>query len=101
MRQLPFDPAAKKRTVSVTLNSDLYAKARAQGINASRVAETALAEALAARLTDKVRAEIEQDLPPAMPTSTSMVRPPRCCATILPIATMQFDVFRNPLFLGG
>ena len=64
MRQLPFDPAAKKRTVSLTLNSDLYAKAKAQaqGINVSQVAEAALAEALASRLTEKVRAEVEQDL---------------------------------------
>ena len=62
MRQPPFDPAAKKRTVSLTLNGDLYAKAKAEGINASQVAEAALAEALAARLTEKVRVEIEQDL---------------------------------------
>lgn len=62
MRQLPYDPAARKRTVSLTLNGDLYAKAKAQGINASQVAEAALAEALAARLTEQVRAEIGQDL---------------------------------------
>jgi antitoxin CcdA len=62
MRQLSFDPLAKKRTVSLTLNSDLYAKAKAEGINASQVAEAALAEALAVRLAEKVRAEIEQDL---------------------------------------
>jgi antitoxin CcdA len=62
MRRLPFDPSAKKRTVSLTLNSDLYAKAKAQGINASQVAETALAQALTSRLAEKVRAEIEQDL---------------------------------------
>jgi antitoxin CcdA len=62
MRQPPFDPLARKRTVSLTLNSDLYAKAKAQGINASQVAEAALAAALAARLTEKVKAEIAQDL---------------------------------------
>jgi len=62
MRQFPFDPSAKKRTVSLTLNSDLYAKAKAQGINASQVAEAALAQALAARLMEKVQAEIERDL---------------------------------------
>jgi antitoxin CcdA len=62
MRQPPFDPLARKRTVSLTLNSDLYAKAKAQGINASQVAEAALATALAARLTEKVKAEIAQDL---------------------------------------
>lgn len=62
MRQLPFDPAARKRTVSLSLNGDLYAKAKAHGINVSRVAEAALAEALAARLAEKIRAEIGQDL---------------------------------------
>jgi post-segregation antitoxin (ccd killing protein) len=62
MRSSPFDPAAKKRTVSLTLNSDLYAKAKAQGINASQVAEAALAEALALRLGEEARKEIEQDL---------------------------------------
>jgi antitoxin CcdA len=62
MRRLPFDPAAKKRTVSLTLNADLYAKAKAAGINASQVAEEALTQALKARLDEKLRAEIDQDL---------------------------------------
>ena len=46
MRNPPYDRLAKKRTVALTLNSDLYAKAKAQGINMSHVAEAALAEAL-------------------------------------------------------
>ena len=50
MAQPLFDPSAKKRTVSLTLNSDLYAKAKERGINASQVAEAALAEALAAHV---------------------------------------------------
>ena len=62
MRRPPFDPAAKKRTVSLTLNADLYAKAKAEGINASQVAEAALAEALAKRVNEKLRTEIERDL---------------------------------------
>jgi post-segregation antitoxin (ccd killing protein) len=62
MRTPPYDLSAKKRTVSLTLNGDLYAKVRAQGINASQVAEAALAEALALRVSKKVQAEIEQDL---------------------------------------
>ena len=62
MRRTLFDQSAKKRTVSLTLNSDLYAKAKAEGINASQIAEVALADALAARLAEKVRADIEQDL---------------------------------------
>lgn len=62
MRQLPFDPASPKRTIGLTLNGDLYTKAKAQGIDVSQVAEAALAEALAARLAEKVRAEIAQDV---------------------------------------
>jgi len=62
MRQPVFDPTAKKRTVSLTVNGDLYAKARALGINLSQVAEAALAAALRARLAAAARAEIEQDM---------------------------------------
>jgi antitoxin CcdA len=58
----PFNPAARKRTVSLTLNGDLYAKAKARGINASQVAEAALADALAARVAAEARSEIERDL---------------------------------------
>jgi len=62
MRKPLFDLNAKKRTVSLTLNADLYVKAKAEGINASQVAEEALAQALKARLVQKVRVEIEQDM---------------------------------------
>ncbi|HLM11894.1 MAG TPA: type II toxin-antitoxin system CcdA family antitoxin [Reyranella sp.] len=62
MRKPIFDHSAKKKTVSLTLNSDLYAKAKAEGINASQVAEEALAQALKARLSERLRAEINQDL---------------------------------------
>jgi post-segregation antitoxin (ccd killing protein) len=62
MRSPPFDTSARKRTVSLTLNEDLYAKAKAEGINASQVAETALAKALAAKVAEKARSDIEQDL---------------------------------------
>lgn len=44
------------------MNGDLYAKAKARGINASQVAEAALAAALAAREADEIRADIEKDL---------------------------------------
>jgi antitoxin CcdA len=57
-----FDPTARKRTVSVTLNEDLYAKAKAVGLNASQVAEAALAEALAEHLASLTRMEIKHDL---------------------------------------
>jgi post-segregation antitoxin (ccd killing protein) len=57
-----YDIAGRKRTVSLTLNSDLYAKVRAAGMNASRIAEAALAEALKARETELLRWEIRQDM---------------------------------------
>lgn len=56
-----FDVAARKRTVSLTINADLYAKSRAAGINASRVAEEALAAALRARQAKLLRDEIRRD----------------------------------------
>ena len=62
MRHSHFDKAAKKQTVSLTVNGDLYKRAKSEGINASQVAEEALADALARRLSTKVKAEIDQDL---------------------------------------
>jgi post-segregation antitoxin (ccd killing protein) len=62
MRDPLFDPKAPKQTVSVTLNSDLYAKAKSLGLNASRVAEEALVEAYSRRLAEEMKAELRQDL---------------------------------------
>jgi len=62
MQNTLYDGAARKRTVSLTLNSDLYAKVRAAGMNASRIAEAALAEALRTREAEVLRAEIRQDM---------------------------------------
>lgn len=62
MRKPIFEPKAAKATVSLTLNSDLYAKAKSLGINASRVAEQALAEAYAEKRAKTLREELEQDL---------------------------------------
>jgi post-segregation antitoxin (ccd killing protein) len=56
-----FDADARKRTVSLTINSDLYAKTKAVGINASHVAEEALADALRARQAEVLREEIRRD----------------------------------------
>jgi antitoxin CcdA len=53
---------APKQTVSLTINSDLYAQARRLGINASQVAEEALIEQVARRKAEQIRAEIRQDL---------------------------------------
>ena len=57
-----FDPKAAKQTVSITLNSDLYAKAKSVGINASKVAEQALAAEYSERRREALRAEVQKDL---------------------------------------
>jgi post-segregation antitoxin (ccd killing protein) len=62
MRNPPYDTGARRRTVSLTLNADLYAKAKGAGINVSKVAEAALAQALAQHVAEQVKAEIHQDL---------------------------------------
>ncbi|HME40873.1 MAG TPA: type II toxin-antitoxin system CcdA family antitoxin [Steroidobacteraceae bacterium] len=62
MRDPLFDPKSAKQTVSVTLNSDLYAKAKSLGINASKVAEEALAREYAQRSSEALIAELRQDL---------------------------------------
>ena len=62
MRDPIFEPKAPKQTVSITLNSDLYAKAKSLGINASKVAEEALAHEYSARRSEAFRAEIHDEL---------------------------------------
>ena len=62
MRDPNFDPNAPKQTVSVTLNSDLYAKAKSVGINASKVAEEAIAEEYSKRRKEALLKELRQDL---------------------------------------
>jgi antitoxin CcdA len=57
-----FESKAPKQTVSITLNSDLYAKAKSMGINASKVAEEALAHEYSKHLSEAVRAEIRDEL---------------------------------------
>jgi len=62
MRKSLYDRGARKRTVSVSLNSDLYARARSLSINLSKIAEEALAQALARRLAEQAKVEIDRDL---------------------------------------
>jgi post-segregation antitoxin (ccd killing protein) len=62
MRNPLFEPKAPKQTVSITVNSDLYAKAKNMGINASRVAEEALAQEYSAGLREALRAEIQSEM---------------------------------------
>ena len=51
-----------KQTVSLTIDSAVYASAKDLGINASRVAEEALAVEVRRRQAEQLRKEIEQDL---------------------------------------
>jgi post-segregation antitoxin (ccd killing protein) len=62
MRDPLFDAKAAKQTVSITLNSDLYAKAKVLGINASKVAEEALATKYAELSAEALRADLQQGL---------------------------------------
>ena len=62
MKSAPYDTKAPKQTVSLTLNSDLYSKAKRLGINSSQVAEEALNVAVTNRLAEQLKAEILQDL---------------------------------------
>jgi post-segregation antitoxin (ccd killing protein) len=57
-----FESKAPKQTVSITLNSDLYTKAKSMGINASKVAEEALAQEYSARRSEALRVEIRNEL---------------------------------------
>jgi post-segregation antitoxin (ccd killing protein) len=62
MRDPLFEPKAVKQTVSITLNSDLYAKAKSIGINTSKVAEEALAARYAELRSEELIAEIRRGL---------------------------------------
>jgi antitoxin CcdA len=61
MRPSIYDLKAAKQTVSLTLNSDLYAQAKRLGINASQIAEQALAQEVSRHKAEQLRAEIRQD----------------------------------------
>ena len=60
MQRRLYDTDASKRPVNLTLNSDLVAKARAEGLNLSALAEDAVASALARRAREKWEAEIAE-----------------------------------------
>jgi post-segregation antitoxin (ccd killing protein) len=53
---------AAKQTVSLTINSDLYAQVRSLGINASQIAEEALIQEVIRHRAERLQAEIRQDL---------------------------------------
>lgn len=58
MDTLTHDTKAPRRTVSLTINSDLMAQARAAKINVSAVSEAALIAALAERRREELRAAL-------------------------------------------
>jgi post-segregation antitoxin (ccd killing protein) len=62
MRPSLYDRKAAKQTVSLTLNSDLYAQAKRFGINASQIAEEALALEVARHKAEQLRSEIQRDI---------------------------------------
>jgi antitoxin CcdA len=62
MRAMKYNLKAPKQTVSLTLNSDLYAQAKALDINASQIAEEALAYEVGRRKAEKLKAEIRADI---------------------------------------
>jgi antitoxin CcdA len=60
MRTPLYDPNARRKTVSITLNADLVAKASALGINISRTAEAAVIRAFEEAETAKIQEEIRE-----------------------------------------
>lgn len=62
MRTPLYDFRARKKTVSVTINADLWERARGAGLNLSEVAETAIAAAFVAKARARIQAEIDLDL---------------------------------------
>jgi post-segregation antitoxin (ccd killing protein) len=61
-KRTAYDPKAPKQTVSLTVNADLYAQAKGLGVNASQIAEDALARELARLQAERLGAEIRADL---------------------------------------
>jgi antitoxin CcdA len=60
MRTPLYDTNARRKTVSVTLNADLVAKASALGINISRTAEAAVIRAFEEAEKARIREEIRE-----------------------------------------
>jgi antitoxin CcdA len=60
MRTPLYDVNARRKTVSITLNSDLAAKASALGINISRTAEAAIIKAFEEAEKANIREEIRE-----------------------------------------
>lgn len=57
-----FDRAAPSRTVSLTINSDLVAKAKEAGLNLSQISEAAIAGKLIDYWRERIKAEIAEEM---------------------------------------
>lgn len=62
MRRSAPESRGLKRTVSLTIDSDVYRQAKELKLNASRIAEEALANEVARRRADALAEEIRLDL---------------------------------------
>ena len=62
IREPAFAADAPRQTVSLTINADLFARVKALGVNASRIAEEALAAELARLRLEQLRAEATADV---------------------------------------
>jgi antitoxin CcdA len=62
IREPAFLVDAPRQTVSLTINRDLFARVKERGINASRVAEEALARELDLHRRREVEAEVRRDI---------------------------------------
>jgi post-segregation antitoxin (ccd killing protein) len=62
VREPAFLADAPKQTVSLTINSDLYVRIKALGVNASRIAEEAFALELDRQRRRVITAEVNADL---------------------------------------
>ncbi|MDA8249265.1 MAG: type II toxin-antitoxin system CcdA family antitoxin [Rhodospirillales bacterium] len=57
-----FNRNAPRRPVNLSLNSDLVARARAENLNLSAIAEAAIQRAVAQRAAEKFREEIARSI---------------------------------------
>jgi post-segregation antitoxin (ccd killing protein) len=62
VREPAYRVDAPRQTVSLTINSDLFTRVKSLGINASRVAEEALARELETRRRSEIEAEVRADI---------------------------------------
>jgi antitoxin CcdA len=62
VRKPPYDTSAARQTVSLTINADLFARIKAIGVNASRIAEDALAKELERHRAEQLTRDIRCDV---------------------------------------